>query len=137
MARTETTVTRVSKDEINIKQHFGAIPSDETVLATVRSTKEYIMALDQSLHLRTLTICDLLPAVVLRHRATRDVSGLIAQLRDMLRGLDAHLKDRIQKGTLERVVFTTRRGGASAAIAGDERPRVRQFFEALGDVDIF
>ena len=95
------------------------------------------MTLDQSLCLRTLTICDLLPAVVLRHRASRDVSGLIAQLRDMLRGLDTHLNERIEKGTLQRVVFTTKRGGASVPIAGDERPRVRQFFEALGDFEIF
>ncbi|EKM60552.1 uncharacterized protein PHACADRAFT_246564 [Phanerochaete carnosa HHB-10118-sp] len=116
-------------DELAITMHPGTACSDDATVAMARCMKTIVASLAPTLRITAITICNPLPVSVLRYRATHDVSGLIAQLRRVLYGLDAELSRRIAGGTLQRVVFASHPN--ATPIAEDEKARVREFFPAL------
>lgn len=104
---------------------------DDAMLAMWLCVKKIIMSLNEALVITTVTIRNPFPASILRHRASRDVSAQIHQLKRALYGLDAHLSKRIDTRTLSTVILTAPIN--AAPISENEKPRVREFFPALVD----
>ena len=121
-------------DEFVVTQDFSAMYLDEEIESTTRFASAIIMSLNPYVPVTTLVIVNPLPAFVLRHRATHDVSYLVPRLRRVLNPLDTYLGRRLTGGSLQQIEFATERQNSIARLVSDERPRVQEFFPVLTDL---